>query len=121
MRSVARCIILLFVMMNFTVSARNYSDAEKRASLITQWMEKKLGLTEMQITKIQVLNLKCEQEIEKLTIEKEGFPCMQAVRDSLMKKEAEFKEVLTQQQLASYLKCRCELKEELKKQFGTLN
>ncbi len=115
MKIVAGSLILLFVMMSVSVSAKNNSLAEKRANLITSWMEKKLDLSAEQITQIEVLNLKYEKEIEKLTMEKDGFPCMQAVRDSLKRKEVEMKDVLSDKQLASYIECKCELKEELKR------
>ena len=115
MKIVARSLVLLLVVLSFTVSAKNNSVVVKRANLITNWMEKKLDLTADQIEKIEVLNLKYENEIEKLRLEKIGFLCMQAVRDSLMRKEHEMKDVLTVEQLASYKNCKCELKEELKR------
>lgn len=115
MKIIARSLVLLFVLMSFTVSARNNSAAVKRANLITSWMEKKLDLSADQISKVEVLNLKYENEIEKLTLEKDGFHCMQAVRDSLKRKEVEMREVLSDKQLASYIECKCELKEELKR------
>jgi len=111
-------LVLLFVLMSFTVSARNNSVAVKRANLITSWMEKKLDLSADQITQVEILNLKYEKEIDKLTVEKSGFPCMQAVRDSLKRKEVEMKDVLSEKQLASYIKCKCELKEELKRSWN---
>lgn len=121
MKIIARSLVLLLVLLSFTVSAKNNSAAVKRANLITSWMEKKLDLSAEQIEKVEVLNLKYEKEIDRLTIEKQGFPCMQAVRDSLMQKEVEMKGVLSEQQLASYRKCKCELKEELKRNCKELN
>lgn len=115
MKIIARSLVLLFVLVSFTVSARNNSAVTKRANLITSWMEKKLDLSAEQVTQIEVLNLKYENEIEKLTVEKNGFPCMQAVRDSLKRKEVEMRDVLSDKQLASYIECKCELKEELKR------
>jgi hypothetical protein len=115
MKIVARSIVLLLVLVSFTVSAKNNSEAQKRANLITSWMEKKLDLSADQIAKIEVLNLKYEKEIEALIVEKNGFNCMQAVRDSLQRKEVEMHGVLSDQQLASYIECKCELKEELKR------
>jgi hypothetical protein len=121
MKIVARSLVLLFVLMSFTVSAKNNSAVTKRANLITSWMEKKLDLSADQISKVEVLNLKYENEIEKLTLEKDGFPCMQAVRDSLKRKEVEMRDVLSDKQLASYIECKCELKEELKRNCKDLN
>ena len=121
MKIVARSLILLFVLLSFSLSAKSISVAEKRAQVITNWMEKKLDLSVEQIALVEALNLKCEKEIEKLTSEKNGFPCMKAVRDSLLQKENEFKDILTEQQLASYLKLKCELKEKLKKNFKNLD
>ncbi|PKQ61093.1 hypothetical protein BZG02_16735 [Labilibaculum filiforme] len=121
MRIVARGLVLLFVLLSVTVSAKNNSGAEKRANLITSWMEKKLDLSVEQTAQIEVLNLKYENEIEKLTTEKNGFICMQAVRDSLQRKEMEMKDVLSEEQLASYIECKCELKEELKRKCKMVN
>lgn len=115
MKIIVRSLILLFVLLSFTASAKNNASVAKRANLITSWMEKKLDLSAEQISQIEVLNLKYENEIEKLTSEKEGFPCMQAVRDSLKRKEIEMRDVLSDKQLASYIDCKCELKEELKR------
>ena len=115
MKIVAGSLVLLFVLLSFTVSAGNSSAAAKRANLITSWMEKKLDLSTEQFSQIEVLNLRYENEIDKLTVEKQGFPCMQAVRDSLKRKEVEMKDVLSEKQLASYIKCKRELKEELKR------
>ena len=115
MKIITGSLVLLLTILSFTASARNDSAAVKRANLITSWMEKKLDLSAEQISKVKILNLKYEKEIHKLTIEKQGFPCMQAVRDSLKRKEGEMKHVLTEKQLASYIKCKCELKEELKR------
>lgn len=121
MKIIARSLVLLFVLLSFTVSARNNSAVTKRANLITSWMEKKLDLSAEQVGQIEVLNLKYENEIEKLTISKNGFPCMQAVRDSLKRKEVEMRDVLSDKQLASYIECKCELKEELKRNCKDLN
>ena len=115
MKIIVRSLVLLFVLMSFTVSAKNNSAAIKRANLITSWMEKKLDLSADQLTQVEILNLKYEKEISKLTLEKQGFLCMQAVRDSLMRKEVEMKDVLSDKQLVSYIECKCELKEELKR------
>lgn len=115
MKIIAGSLVLLLVLMSFAVSARNNSTAVKRANLITSWMEKKLDLSAGQIIQVEILNLKYEKEIDKITVEKSGFPCMQAVRDSLKRKEVEMKNVLSEEQLASYIKCKCELKEELKR------
>ncbi|RUT78229.1 hypothetical protein [Ancylomarina longa] len=120
MKIVARSLILLFVLLNFEGSAKTISFAEKRAQLITSWMEKKLELKPNQIPQIEALNLKCEKEIDRLSREKNGFSCMQAVRDSLLQKESEFRNILTSQQLESYLKCKCELKKELKRYYSQL-
>ena len=121
MKIIARSFILLFVLLNFVASARNIPVAEERAELISSWMEKNLDLNAEQLTQIEILNLKCEQKIERLTAKMNGFSCMQAVRDSLLQKEDEFKNILTNQQLASYHKFKCELKEKLKKKFKNLN
>ncbi|WP_372751969.1 hypothetical protein [Labilibaculum sp.] len=114
MKIVTRGIVLLLVLVSFTVSAKNNSEAQKRADLITSWMEKKLDLSADQIAKIEVLNLKYEKEIQALIGAKNGFTCMQAVRDSLQRKEMEMQKFLSDRQLASYIECKCELKEELK-------
>jgi len=121
MKIIARCLILLFVLMSFNVVAKTNSTAETRAKLITSWMEDKLALNADQLPRIEVLNLKCEEEIDRLTNEKSGFPCMQAVRDSLLQKETEFRNILTLEQLKNYLKCKCELKEKLKRYFSYLH
>lgn len=115
MKIVARSMVLLLVLLSFTVSAKNNSEAQKRADLITSWMQKKLDLSAEQIAKVEVLNLKYEKEIQRLVGMKNGFNCMQAVRDSLQQKEMEMQEFLSDQQLASYIECKCELKEELKR------
>jgi len=120
MKIVQGSLILLFIFISSTLSAKSFSVAEKRADLITDWMEKKLELNSEQTSKVKVLNLECEKEIERLTSEKDGFLCMQAVRDSLLQKENNFKEILTTQQLTSYRKNKCELKEKLKKLFKRL-
>lgn len=120
MKFVQRSLILLFVLFSVSVSAKKISEAEKRADVITKWMTKKLELSSDQVLKIQILNLECEKEIDRLTNEKDGFSCMQAVRDSLLQKEVNFKEILTDTQLASYKKSKCELKEKLKKMFKRL-
>jgi hypothetical protein len=120
MKFVQGSLILLFVLLTATVSAKRISEAEKRAEVITEWMTEKLDLSTEQISKVKELNLECEKEIDRLTTEKAGFPCMQAVRDSLLKKEIDFSEVLTETQLASYKKSKCELKEKLKKIFKRL-
>ncbi|WP_421920146.1 hypothetical protein [Marinifilum sp.] len=113
-------LILLFVFVSATVSAKKNTEAEKRADVITQWMTEKLDLSDEQISKVKELNLECEKEIDRLTTEKAGFPCMQAVRDSLLQKENDFSDVLTATQLASYKKRKCELKEKLKRMFKRL-
>lgn len=120
MKILGRCLVLLFVLMNLSASAKS-SGAEKRASLITSWMEKKLDLSADQIDQIEDLNLKYEKEFDKLLIEKDGFLCMQAVRDSLKKKEVEMGKVLSPKQLEDYLECKCELKDELKRNFKKMN
>ena len=120
MKIVQGSLILLFIFISSTLSAKSFSAAEKRADLITDWMEKKLELNSEQISKVKILNLECEKEIERLTSEKDGFLCMQAVRDSLLQKENNFKEILTTQQLTSYNENKCELKEKLKKLFKRL-
>ena len=120
MKIVQGSLILLFVLLSVTVNAKRISEAEKRADVITKKKKKKLELTTEQITKIQALNLECEKEIDRLTNEKAGFSCMQAVRDSLLQKEVCFKDILTDTQLASYNKSKCELKEKLKKMFKRL-
>jgi hypothetical protein len=117
MKIIARSLVLLFVLLSFTLSAKSFKAAEKRADLITSWMEQNLDLNEEQVSKIKILNLKCEEEIERLTSEKQGFSCMQAVRDSLLLKEDEFKTILTENQMNNYLKQKCKLKEKLKKIF----
>lgn len=120
MKFVRESLILLFVILSFTVNAKSFTKAEKRADVITEWMEKKLDLNSDQISKIKVLNLACEKEIDRLTIEKAGFSCMQAVRDSLLQKENDFEKILTMQQLSCYKENKCELKKKLKKMFKKL-
>ncbi|MCT4601376.1 MAG: hypothetical protein N4A59_00555 [Marinifilum sp.] len=121
MKFVQGSLILLFVLLTATVSAKRISEAEKRAEVITEWMTEKLDLSTEQISKVKELNLECEKEIDRLTAEKAGFPCMQAVRDSLLKKEIDFKKILTKEQLYNYIKLKCELKEQLKKNFKNLH
>ncbi|NOU60912.1 hypothetical protein [Marinifilum caeruleilacunae] len=120
MKLVQGSLILLFVFLSVNLSAKKISEAEKRADVITKWMTEKLDLSTDQILKVKELNLECEKEIDRLTTEKAGFPCMQAVRDSLLQKENDFSEVLTETQLASYKKSKCELKEKLKRMFKRL-
>lgn len=117
MRFIQGSLILFFVLLSVTVSAKKISNAEKRAEVITQWMIEKLDLSTEQVLKVKELNIECEKEIDKLTNEKSGFVCMQAVRDSLLQKENDFRNVLTEIQLANYKESKCELKEILKKIF----
>lgn len=114
---IARSFVLLFVLLSFTVNAKSFTVAEKRAKLITEWMEKKLELNSDQILKVKTLNLECEKEIDRLAAEQDGFSCMQAVRDSLLQKEQNLKNILTIKQLAFYIENKCELKEMLKNSF----
>lgn len=111
------CLILLFTVLSLQVLAKKASEAEKRAEVITEWMTENLDLNSDQILKVKELNLECEKEIDRLTEQKAGFKCMQAVRDSVLQKEIDFKEILTREQLASYIKLKRELKEKLKKIF----
>ncbi|MFA8433171.1 MAG: hypothetical protein ACEPOZ_01525 [Marinifilaceae bacterium] len=115
------CLVFLLLGINCVTEASANSSAEKRAEMITRWMQEKLELTLEQMPKVEALNLKYEKEFDRLVFEKNGFSCMQAVRDSLKQKEKELKLLFTSHQFEEYRKCKCELKEELKKQTKYLN
>lgn len=95
--------------------AKDSPSAQMRAEVITRWMKQRLELTSQQISRVEVLNLKYEKQIDKVTATNVGFPCMQAVRDTIKEKEKHLKKLLTPTQFVVYREGKNELKEQLKR------
>jgi Spy/CpxP family protein refolding chaperone len=87
---------------------------EERAKELTSLMQKELGLTPDQLSKMEALNLKYAKEMEPILKGSEGpFKAMRQAREINQAKEAELQQLLTPEQFEKYQAQRAEMREKL--------
>lgn len=111
-------LLIFFIGISSQAWAGSSPSAEKRAKVITKWMKHRLELSSEQLPLVADLNLECEREIDKVTSQKEGFPCMKAVRNAILKKDKVLQKLISVYQFQAYLKGKCDLKDEIKRCIG---
>jgi hypothetical protein len=115
-----KCIIHGFLMITmlflFTrIQAQTMPTAEERSAKITEWMKTNLNLTPDQIQKVQEINLKYAKKTDDLVAGNYSKDDKkQIARTNNEAKEAELKNVFTEEQFTTYKAKKEELKKQVK-------
>lgn len=110
--------MLLFTTVN--AQQKQLPPASERAAKLTEWMKTNLALTADQEPKVQDINLKYAGKLDEL--QKSTQPRrekMKTLKENDASKDAELKQVLTDEQFKTYQAKKDELKEKVKQKAKT--
>ena len=91
---------------------------EQRAAAQTTWLKSKLSLDDAQTTKVAAINLKYAQQMD--TVLKGGgskLSMLRAAKKINTQKEAEYKQVFSESQYATYEKIKEDMKDAMKEKI----
>lgn len=107
MKIYKKLIVGMFLLLPMVIMAQNSrfmnSTPEERAQAHTEWMQKNLNLSNSQLDKIKPINIKYAHEMEKIkNSDMSNMEKIKVVKEVDKKRIAEFKTVLSSEQLKIY-------------------
>ena len=107
MKIYKKLIVGIFLLLPMVIMAQNSrfmnSTPEERAQAHTEWMQKNLNLSNSQLDKIKPINIKYAHEMEKIkNSDMSNMEKIKVVKEVDKKRIAEFKTVLSSEQLKIY-------------------